>query len=103
MLTLHEQGIMNEYYVYIMASKRNGTVYVGTTSNLENRAYEHRNGLITGFTKEYDVKDLVYFESTTDVQVALKREKQLKGWRRSKKIALIEASNPMWDDLATWL
>jgi len=94
---------MKEYYVYIMASKRNGTLYVGFTGNLEKRVYEHKQGLLPGFTKEYDVKHLVYFESTSNVEIALRREKQLKGWRRSKKIALIEASNPQWNDLATWL
>jgi len=100
---MESQIIMNEYYAYIMSSKRNGSLYVGVTSNLEKRVYEHRNGLIPGFTKDHGIKYLVYFESTSDVQVALKREKQLKGWRRSKKVALIEASNPKWDDLANWL
>jgi len=94
---------MKDYYVYIMASKRNGTLYVGFTSNLEKRVYEHKEGLLPGFTKEHGVKHLVYYESTSDVQVALKREKQLKGWRRGKKITLIETSNPKWADLATWL
>jgi len=86
-----------------MASKRNGTIYIGFTSNLKKRAYEHKNSLLPGFTSEYSVKYLVYFESTTDVQESLKREKQLKGWSRKKKTALIEASNPSWDDLANWL
>ena len=101
--TIRKQVVMKEYYVYMMASKRNGTLYAGFTSNLEKRAYEHKHGLMPGFTKEYGIKYLVYYESTTDVQVALKREKQLKGMSRSKKIALIEADNPKWNDLATWL
>lgn len=87
------------YYVYILASKRNGTLYVGVTNNLVRRVYEHRNGLVDGFTKKYGVKDLVYFEETNDVKEAIIREKRLKTWKRKWKIELIEKSNPNWLDL----
>jgi putative endonuclease len=68
------------YYVYILASKKNGTLYIGVTNNLERRTYEHRCGLIEGFTKSYDIKNLVYFETTNDINSAILREKQLKKW-----------------------
>ena len=88
------------YYVYIMASATNVTVYVGVTSDLIRRVYEHRKHLNPdSFTSRYDVHKLVYFEQTSDVRAALEREKQLKGWRRSKKNALIESMNPEWKDL----
>ena len=88
------------YYVYILASATNYTVYIGVTSDLVRRVYEHRNHLDPdSFTTKYDVHKLVYFEQTSDVRAALEREKQLKGWRRSKKNALIEALNPEWKDL----
>jgi putative endonuclease len=87
------------YYVYIMASGKNGTLYVGVTNDLIRRAYEHRNGLVEGFTRQYDVKRLVYFEETSDVQVALQREKNVKHWSRAWKLALIEEANPDWRDL----
>ena len=87
------------YYVYILESKRNGTLYVGVTNNLVRRVYEHRNGLVDGFTKKYGVKDLVYFEETNDVKEAIIREKRLKTWKRKWKIELIEKSNPNWLDL----
>ena len=83
----------HQCYVYIMAI-RGKTRYVGITNNLERRVYEHKSGLIAGFTK------LVYHEETSDVGAAISREKQLKAWRRSKKIALIEAGNPLWEDMA---
>ena len=89
----------HQYYVYIMAS-RGKTLYVGVTTNLERRVYEHRSGLIAGFTKKYKVTKLVYHEEISDVGVAISREKQLKAWRRSKKVALIEAVSPLWDDMA---
>ncbi|MBU1026534.1 MAG: GIY-YIG nuclease family protein [Candidatus Margulisbacteria bacterium] len=88
------------YYIYILASKRNGTLYIGVTNNLERRIYEHKNGLIKGFTKKYNVNQLVYFEEYTDVKEALIREKRLKKWNRSWKIDLIEKSNPEWKDLS---
>lgn len=76
------------------------TLYIGVTSNLEKRVYEHRVGLIDGFTKRYGLNMLVYFEQTADIRAAIEREKQLKGWRRSRKIELIETANPHWQDLA---
>ena len=91
------------YYVYILASKRNGTLYIGITSDLEKRIYQHKNDLKKGFTSNYSVHMLVHFEETTDVQVALNREKQLKKWNRDWKLALIEKNNPHWEDLsADW-
>jgi putative endonuclease len=90
---------MREYYVYIMS---NGvrTLYIGVTNDLVRRVYEHKHKLIDGFTKKYNITYLVYHESTSDVLAARAREKQLKGWRRDRKIALIEASNPQWKDLS---
>ncbi len=90
---------MQTYYVYIMASGNRGTLYVGVTSDLVRRAYQHRNGLLDGFTKRYRVHRLVYFETTTNVQAALQREKALKKWNRAWKIAMIEEGNPEWRDL----
>ena len=88
------------YYVYILASATNYTVYIGVTSDLIRRVYEHREHLDPdSFTSKYGVHKLVYFEQTNDVKSALEREKQLKGWRRSKKNALIESMNPDWKDL----
>ena len=91
---------MKTYFVYLLVSKRNGTLYVGVTSNLKKRIYEHKNKLIEGFTKKYNVDKLVYYEETNDVNIAIKREKQLKKWNRKWKIELIEKSNPNWNDLA---
>ena len=90
---------MREYYVYIMT---NGvrTLYIGVTNDLARRVYEHKHKLIDGFTKKYNITFLVYFDVTSNVEAARAREKQLKGWRRDKKIALIEASNPQWKDLS---
>jgi putative endonuclease len=87
------------YYVYILASI-SGTLYIGITSELEERVFKHKEGLYDDFTKRYGVNRLVYFESFDDVRKAIDREKQLKGWRRAKKIALIESVNPQWKDLA---
>ncbi|WP_237740195.1 GIY-YIG nuclease family protein [Oceanibaculum indicum] len=87
------------YYVYILASGRNGTLYVGVTGNLPRRIYEHREELVPGFTKQYGVKRLVYAEAHEDVRIALQREKNLKHWSRAWKLALIEAGNPSWRDL----
>ena len=89
----------NQYYVYILASKRNGTLYIGVTSNLIKRIYEHKNNLIEGFTKKYNIHNLVYYEITEDVNSAITREKQLKIWKRNWKIELIEKNNPGWKDL----
>ena len=85
--------------VYIMASQRNGTIYVGVTSNLLQRVWQHREGLADGFTKQHGCKTLVWFELHATMEHAILREKQLKGGSRRKKLALIEARNPMWRDL----
>jgi putative endonuclease len=90
---------MKQYYVYIMTNQSK-TLYVGITHNLTRRVHQHKSGAIPGFTQKYKIKKLVYFEVTTDIQEALKREKQLKGWLRSKKIALIETLNPQWKNLS---
>jgi putative endonuclease len=90
---------MKHYYVYIMTN-RSRTLYTGVTNNLERRVYEHKNKLVAGFTSKYNITQLVYYEETNDVQEALLREKQIKGWLRSKKIALIESINPQWKDLS---
>ena len=87
------------YWVYILASRIGGTLYIGITNDLARRVFEHRSGLVEGFTKRYQVSRLVYFERFDDPRSAIEREKRLKGWRRSWKITLIEASNPNWDDL----
>ena len=89
----------NSYYVYILASKKNGTLYIGVTNDLQRRIYEHKQDLIKGFTSKYKVYILVYFEVTTDVKSALEREKQLKKWNRQWKIDLIEKMNNDWKDL----
>ena len=97
---------MKSYYVYILASKRNGTSYVGVTSNLVKRINEHKEGAVLGFSKRYNVKKLVYYEETNDVQIALQREKRLKKWKRQWKLDLIEKENPTWRDLSnnfSWL
>ena len=90
---------MNQYYVYILSSYR-GTLYVGVTSDLVRRLEEHRLGVVDGFTKRYKVSRLVHYEMTEDVLAAITREKQIKGWTRAKKAALIEVDNPYWVDLA---
>lgn len=89
----------HQYFVYILASQRNGTLYVGVTSDLVRRVQEHREGLVPGFTKRYAVKLLVYFEAHRDINEAILREKRIKKWNREWKIALIEKSNPEWNDL----
>ena len=91
---------MKQYFVYILASKRNGTLYIGVTSNLEKRIFEHKNKLIKGFTEKYNLKILVYYEITSDINSAIRREKQLKKWNRKWKLELIEKSNPKWTDLS---
>ena len=88
------------YYVYILANQTNVALYIGVTNDLVRRAYEHKKHLDPdSFTAKYDISKLVYFEETTDVRAALEREKQLIGWRRSKKNWLIETVNPEWKDL----
>ncbi len=91
---------MEHYYVYILTNWKNNVMYIGVTNNLQRRLYEHKNELVDGFTKQYHVHKLVYYEETTDVKAAIAREKQLKGWRREKKNALVESMNPTWDDLS---
>jgi len=86
-------------YVYIMASGRNGTIYIGSTTSLLKRVWEHRNDVVEGFTKKYEIFKLVYFEQFDDVENAIKREKRLKKWNRAWKIRLVEELNPNWDDL----
>ncbi len=90
---------MNHYYVYILASKRNGTLYIGVTNDLIKRVYEHKHDIIDGFTKKYRVHYLVYYEDTRDINNALTREKQMKKWKRQWKIELIKKMNPKWEDL----
>jgi len=90
---------MHKYYVYILASKRNGTLYIGVTSDLVRRVYEHKSDLVDGFTKRYQVHDLVYYEMTSDAESAIRREKQIKKWNRGWKLRLIEKNNPDWRDL----
>ena len=87
------------YYVYMLAS-RSRVLYVGVTNDLQRRVLEHRNGAVEGFTKRYNIRRLVWFESGSDVMVAIEREKQIKGWRREKKVGLIEKGNLTWEDLA---
>jgi len=89
----------NQYYVYILASKRNGTLYTGVTSDLLKRVYEHKSDLVDGFTKTYGVHTLVYYETVDDVDSAISREKQIKRWKRAWKVELIEGVNPDWRDL----
>jgi putative endonuclease len=91
------------YYVYVLASKRNGTLYVGVTNDLARRTREHRESLVPGFTKKHGVRILVYFESFDDINDAIHRESRLKKYKREWKINLIERDNPEWRDLAfTW-
>ena len=88
------------YFVYILSNWNDSVLYIGVTSNLPRRLYEHRNGLVEGFTKKYNLHKLVYYEHTNDVYSALSREKQLKNWNRSKKNILISKMNPEWVDLS---
>ncbi len=92
---------MKAYYVYILTSKRNGTLYIGVTNDLIRRVYEHKNNLIEGFTKKYNIHKLVYYEQTNDSYSAIQREKRFKKWNRQWKLELIEKSNPQWKDLYT--
>ena len=95
-------GVMKSYWVYIMASASR-VLYIGVTNDLERRVFQHREKLVPGFTARYNVRELVYFEVFGDVRAAIAREKELKGWLRKRKIALIESLNPHWKDLsAEW-
>ncbi|HEY8100481.1 MAG TPA: GIY-YIG nuclease family protein [Burkholderiaceae bacterium] len=87
------------YYVYLLASSRNGTLYIGMTNDLVRRVYEHKEGFVSGFTKQHSIKTLVYYEVFDDPESAIYREKQLKAWKRAWKIELIEQANPYWNDL----
>ena len=87
------------FYVYILASKRNGTLYLGITSDIVKRTWQHKNDVVEGFTKKYGLKKLVYYEIYEDAESAIKREKQLRKWRRAWKLEWIEKKNPEWRDL----
>ncbi|MDE1987028.1 MAG: GIY-YIG nuclease family protein [Alphaproteobacteria bacterium] len=91
------------YYVYILASKRNGTLYIGVTNDLARRVWEHREGLVPGFTKKYGVKTLVYYETFDDINAAIYREKRLKKYKREWKMNLIQQHNVEWRDLTETL
>jgi putative endonuclease len=90
-------------FVYIMANRRNGILYVGVTSNLPSRAYQHREGVVDGFTKRYGLKLLVYYEAFDDIRLAIQREKAMKHWPRAWKVRLIHEMNPQWNDLSATL
>jgi len=92
-----------KYYIYILFNKRNGTIYVGVTSDLKKRIYQHKNKLFDGFTKKYHIDKLGYYEEFNDIKMAIKREKELKGWIRNKKLKLLEDFNPNWEDLSCLL
>jgi putative endonuclease len=92
--------VVGMYYVYILTNWSNKVLYTGVTNDLERRLYEHKTKLIKGFTAKYNTNILVYFDMTTDVKAAIEREKQIKGWTRSKKNDLIESMNPLWNDLS---
>ena len=89
----------HQYYVYIMTNK-SGTLYVGMTNNIKERTLQHKNKLVDGFTKKYNIERLLYYETFSDVYSAIVREKMIKGWLRKKKIDLINTVNPNWDDLS---
>jgi len=95
--------VMKLYYVYILASRRNGTLYTGVTNDLVRRTWSHQDGEVEGFTKRYGVKMLVYYEAHHDIRDAIRREKQIKAWKRQWKINLIEKENPEWKDLSSIL
>ena len=90
---------MKDYYVYILTNQRHTVLYVGVTNDLVRRVYEHKNKLVDGFTKKYNVDKLIYFETTTDINSAIAREKQLKKWGHQKKAHLINMQNPKWQEI----
>ncbi|MHB1205698.1 MAG: GIY-YIG nuclease family protein [Rhodospirillaceae bacterium] len=92
--------MLKTYFVYILASEKNGTLYVGVTNDLTRRMYEHKHGLVDGFAKKYSLKLLVYFETGESAEGAITREKTIKHWTRAKKLKTIEMSNPLWRDLS---
>lgn len=91
---------MKTYYIYLITNKRNTVLYTGITNNLNRRISEHKGNLIKGFSNKYNLNKLIYYEFTNDIHSALKREKEIKGWKRNKKIKLIETKNPKWIDLS---
>jgi putative endonuclease len=91
---------LKKFYVYIMSSHQNGTLYIGVTGNLRRRVFEHKNKIMPGFSDRYDVNHLVYYEIFSSIRVAIEREKQLKHWNRDWKLYLIESLNPYWKDLS---
>ena len=91
---------MGNYYTYILTNWNNQVMYIGVTNNLERRILEHKNGIVKGFTSKYNINKLVYYEYTSDINAAIAREKQLKGWKRSKKNELVESTNPEWKDIS---
>ncbi len=90
---------MPQYYVYLLAN-RSRMLYVGVTNDLRRRLFEHRRKLLPGYTQKYNLTQLVYYETTPNISAAIQREKQIKGWRREKKLALVSGANPAWRDLA---
>ena len=90
----------HNYYIYIISNWNNKVIYIGITNDLERRIYEHKNRIFEGFSKKYNLNKLVYYEYTNDVNAAIRREKEIKKWRREKKNKLIESINPEWKDLA---
>jgi putative endonuclease len=99
-MTSGEERMLRTFFVYILANKRNGTLYIGLTNDLVRRTYEHKNRIYRGFTKIYHVHMLIYFETFEDIDAAIIREKQLKKWNRQWKLRLIEEHNPKWEDLS---
>ena len=91
--------IQKQACIYIMANKKNGTIYIGVTSDLPNRVWQHKNNIIDGFTKKYSIHKLVYFEPYESMKSAIEREKQMKKWKRKWKLEMIEKQNPLWEDL----
>jgi len=96
-------GGKRQYYVYILTNKNNRVLYIGITNDLPRRIYEHKNKLINGFTKKYNLNKLIYYETTEDIFSALEREKQLKNWHREWKLNLINNFNPKWIDLSDYI
>ncbi len=90
---------MKQFYVYILSNKRNGTLYVGVTSDLLKRVYEHKSDLVDGFSKKYGIHNLVWYEQHKTAESAISREKQIKKWNRKWKLELIDRNNPFWEDL----
>jgi putative endonuclease len=96
---LGDGRLSEQFYVYVMASGRNGTIYIGSTNDLVRRAWEHRNGVVEGFTKKYDCRLLVWYEVHGDLESARARELQMKAWKRAWKVREVEGLNPGWEDL----